>query len=275
MLHDFIRAYYQTQIKVFETNYPVIKESRQKKAIHDLRVSCKRMNAIFFLMEYINPKKFRQKTASATFRRIFKMSGNIRELQLNQELILKYQKKLKIKFPLYLMYLEELEKKENNKFIQWLNTYQLPDWDRTKNRINNLIDKFNEDNLKNYGYQYVIEKINEITRLFKLIEDDVYFHEIRITLKRLRFVLEISDVFCPIRIEYKSFIQLLKETEQFLGDWHDRLIILSHFEAYHEKGGLQLFPPPEDFSMIKDLIETENKELLSNAQNNLIKITSQ
>ena len=81
--------------------------------------------------------------------------------------------------------------------------------------------------------------------------------------------MEISNEFCPDLKDVKALTQIIKKTEQNLGDWHDRIVILSNFNEYLKLGGAQLFPPPDDAMTLTGLIDKEIHKILRNVSQNL------
>ncbi len=272
MAHRSIISYYRKQTAVFNKNFPLVRNVQEMKAIHDLRVSCKRLNALYFFLEFLEPEKFNQKTNAKAYKNLFKSAGKIREFQLHQKIISKYEEILGINFTLFDEYLASSKNRHRQKFAAWVNNYKQPDWLRYEKRILSHLGRYDEGDLTSKGKQYIIDNLEMIRKYLKDPKEEESYHQIRILLKRIRFLLEISEKFCPESLKCGPTIATIKEGEVVLGDWHDRMITYNQFIEYRRKEGAILFPPQEDFDKLGQVIKMDKLELLADSLKVLKKV---
>ena len=266
MIKDHLRNYLIAQQNEIKRKFPVILENQDIEAIHDLRVGCKRINSLFFLFEYILQDLFVQKKFFKPFKKMFNLLGDLREVQILYNIVNNYKETLNIDLASYIVYLKQLEGKKTVKFTDWLNNYKLPNWERLWKKITSILDNINNEDIKARIQGYIKYKLSEIDEIYANLVDIGNFHRIRILLKQLRFVLEAAIDSIPD--SNKALLSQVKKTEGYLGDWHDRLILLEHLEKFYQKNRRSI--PENDYDKLVETISENNNNLLNSAREVLL-----
>jgi len=248
--------------KSFEAQYIRMLNADSKESIHDTRVSIKRIMALinFFEELKICSKKEIKKISSAF--EIFEVAGMYREYQLFLELLDVYKNKLNHKFDnvhrslirMLNIYKSEFQHLQGN--ISFIEIYK--NLESIKDEINKTCDKKVSNGLKKYIESRVLycHKYAAAPNLSK------YLHEIRRTLKHLRFILEQINPYKKKDIQEIICFKDLKEVELMLGDWHDLDLFLQTILDYIErkKGSYDLTIYNQLINAIKtDQVKMEQK----------------
>lgn len=201
------------------SHYIKIRKGHEEDAIHQLRVSLKKINAVFQLVAFVAPQSFKAKLAFGPLKEIFKLSGAVRDLQIAHQVLYQYQTAEK----------ENIQKSLNDELV--LAISQLVEW-KKRNSSGKLFVPAgtSTQHLKSISKALWIKGIvGYIDHMFQKIEFLMSskrkdkWHQVRILLKRVRFVIDWAlsmkkDFISPE--EYKR-VRLLGD---LLGDWHDRVI---------------------------------------------------
>ncbi|MFV8440680.1 CHAD domain-containing protein [Flavobacterium sp. LB2P44] len=191
------------------------------ETFHELRVEIKKIKALFELMVFCS-KKLEQKETFKPFKMIFRVAGEVRELQLEQiilekeptyYLLRKYHKRL-----------ERLETKSVKKFFTIVNKHLIKKLKEKYPKIITVLTKISSKKAHRY-----INKIRNKTR--KLISKDAYkknqIHEFRKRLKVYQYNDKIFDLDDQNKlIPDKTFLL------NMLGEWHDYHVILIHLKRF-------------------------------------------
>jgi len=201
------------------SHYIKIRKGHEEEAIHQLRVSLKKVNAVFRLAAFVAPQSFKARQAFGPLKEIFNLSGEVRDLQIAHQVLCRYQIADK----------EDIQKSLNDELV--LAIGQLVEW-KKRNPRGKLFTGASTKHLKSISQARWLKGIvGYIDLLFQKIEILINakrkdkWHQVRILLKRIRFVtdwaLNMKKDFLSLE-EYKR-IRLLG---QLLGDWHDRVIVV-------------------------------------------------
>ena len=203
------------------SHYIKIRKGHEKEAIHQLRVSLKKVNAVFRLAAFVAPQSFKARQAFGPLKEIFNLSGEVRDLQIAHQVLCQYQ----------ITYNENIQKSLNDELV--LAIGKLLKW-KKRNPSGKLfvLVVTSTKHLKSISpAQWFTGIVGYIDLLFQKIEFLMSskrkdkWHQVRISLKRIRFVMDWAlnmkkDFISPE--EYKR-VRLLGN---LLGDWHDRVIVV-------------------------------------------------
>lgn len=198
----------------FEQNYTISKETAEKEAIHDLRVSVKKMRAISLVLKKADvPKKIIKKTIKP-LKPVFKKAGNIREPQVFYE--------LSVEVPDHtveiLNDIKEQENKAIKKFHKEIGRFDLPVWIKSCTQVLSVINELSEEEIINSAESIISKKNNKIEKLISSPKKK--YHKIRKQFKVNQEVLlilrEIKKK--PILTDQRDIV---KDMGSLLGDWHD------------------------------------------------------
>jgi CHAD domain-containing protein len=221
-----IRAYFKKQVFKFEKNFYKSISSYDEAAIHDLRVSIKRIRALFrFLNEYqlLRPCSKRYLTK---IKKIYAPLGVLRDLQIKTGLVSEY-------------HIDDLE--GYHFFCKWLESQQY----RGKIKLKNVFRQFSFREFYQFKHRlpYVRKGTVELdhdqilkkrlTRINKLISaEDIrpHLHDIRKKLKEIYYFLEMCKLEQSECRGITLNLQSIRQLEDDIGRWHDNVLLLHELQ---------------------------------------------
>ena len=75
MRKNLLHKYHRSLLAEFKSNYANMVAKMDVTSIHDLRVNNKKINALFFLLESLNPSQFNLKKDSKELKKFFRKIG--------------------------------------------------------------------------------------------------------------------------------------------------------------------------------------------------------
>jgi len=234
-----IKAYFQKQVNTVECILKKTHQKISKEDIHKLRIAVKKIKALSTLILFCQPA-FKVRKFMKPFNRIFKVAGQIRELQLEISRLRKMQLG-----PLkdYLHHLETRLKKKKHLFFTLSNKKLRRKLQKRSKKIIPLFDEVSKTSVN----RFLEEKRNEISKL--LVSENLkekQAHELRKRLKELYYTKFLFGTKDKRSTNIDGF-------QQLLGQWHNDVVL---------KDGLQKALDKKD--------EPENElKIISNARNKI------
>ena len=187
----------------------LIRNPRSMKAedYHKIRISIKKIKALFELIEFCNDK-FPAKKHFKAFKPLFKQAGEIRDNYIQQSLIKKYA------IPQTNEYLSELNKSakaEKQAFGQFAGNTEADKLKKEAFELEEIILDLKKKDIAKY-FRKTAEKIENALRKNHMREKKL--HLLRMKLKSYYYNLKIMN-------EEKTLIPIIKDLEELLGKWHD------------------------------------------------------
>jgi CHAD domain-containing protein len=253
----YLFGYYKNEAEFFFKSIRRLHENFDADDLHRLRVSIKRIRTIYRLLEEFSDGRFDGQKHYSFFRKIFNQAGKVRELQVNRLLILENGNSSgKLKF--YLHALDKKKEKYSSSFIRNLKQINTPELKRDVKKIKKRCKKIGNDYFLSKALELINSEIKTIKQLQDISTQNANIHKIRKHLKILYSLVKLSHSIKPIP-ELKKLKLTVKETEESLGLWHDRIILLSSLKKFKQDNRRQALH-------IKKLIvsvEKQNEVLLS------------
>lgn len=218
---------YQNRIGSFESYFEACKTGGAVEDVHQLRVSIKRLRTILSLMEFAGQDSFRKKKHFRLLSNLFSVAGQLREIHVNQQLIQSYDPDITASYMSALLQIEEdaqlelhdkMHQFKQHKFIK-----------QNQKLEHNYPDLPIEESIAS-TMQFIEIKVAQIDGL-SIDCDDKKLHKIRFHLKG---VVEMYKLINSIRPTDQSMAAelTLKELEQIIGNWHDRMVLIASLEQY-------------------------------------------
>ncbi len=230
MTHDLLKYYNRLSVLV-RKNLKVLNEQQDHDALHQIRVSIKRIRALLLFAEWLTTGKVKARKIYQPLKMLFKSAGFQRDEEVHLRLIADYEKKSRIKAVKYKeFYKKHLSEKKQDLNLQ-LNDFSehvvLPDIKRV---LEKTIVQFSEKKLNKKIFTFSIRHLKKATRLMD--EGKRGYHTARIQMKRAFYLLEVIQQ--ENKYSAKIILEQIKPLEDTLGKWHDLVIArenLSKFNA--------------------------------------------
>lgn len=221
IMTETIRAYYSEHKAVFEEHFSMVLESFNMEAIHKMRTSTKRLRALFILMEFLSEKKFKARKQLKKIRTLFRYAGHIREIQIEQQLVLDLQEPMQQQYPEYMEYLRRREHREIARFLKHLPAHESRQKILDDETILAAFDALEQDGIRERAAQFLAFKEKRITKLISKPASNKRIHANRTHLKQLYYLYEILTDLTGSSTVLGLTNERIREIEQFFGDWHD------------------------------------------------------
>lgn len=242
-------AYYNDQMDAFRENFIKVREDFGFNAIHDMRVAIKRLRAVIILAKKLDPN-LKGKRAEGDLRHLFRLSGRMRDAQVQQALLKEYETVLNVGFGEYAAYLLKLEQKSIQKFKAYLQPHSATDFTADLElTLPALILKSDKELIKSATSSLIEQLFQRVDDLKADQESDESLHEIRRQLKQISYLLSVFDKEDPDFSELKKKLKMLEKANQLLGRWHDHAVAEEYLCRFlknkdtGDSGIYNLYPP--------------------------------
>lgn len=215
---------------------------------HKLRVEIKKMRALAVLLES-SVKNFKSKKILKPVNKIFSQAGKVRELQLEESMLRKYdtQHRLRI-YPANLNVRELKEKKD----FSGMREKTRGELKKIVGRIDPVIGKVNQRDIN----KYVARQKKEISGMVKRGKlKTSQLHELRKGLKRFYYTLKSLDIKDNSRA-FKNGDML----QELMGKWHDMRVMNNHLLKAGDKH-LSTISEEEPIRQIADELNAQSQVL--------------
>lgn len=230
MLHQILHDYLSEQSKSIANAIPALTAASNEKAIHTLRVSVKKVRALFTLAGHFPGYSFEIKKPLKALKLLQVSAGNLRDIQLQFSLLKDYEQKFQASYPLLRLLLrskQELATTQLQETVAHIPA-KLPEQLPEKLQLNKKHRKHTMATSEMVAYlQHQYEAFSIPPRNATHEE----WHGLRKKTKRLHFQLHILRSHMPDEINEAALLTLTKEMGELLGKWHDHnelLLFIKH-----------------------------------------------
>ncbi len=223
-----LNIYFEAQKDIFEGHFSVIEEF-QDEAVHKTRVSLKRIRAYLSLIEFIESLHIKKNTLFAEYQILFKKLADIRDFQVQFNIIEKYELQLKMNFKEYNAFFEEEIENRKMVFLSWFQYFKEPDWKLQVDFIQQINSKYTNPEIINIAKKTAVIRLSKIEAINCKKEKNL--HKIRILIKDTHYIFDIINSISVNEIDEQSGIYL-KKIEDHLGNWHDKVIAKELLENF-------------------------------------------
>jgi CHAD domain-containing protein len=228
--------YLSKQCGLFQKNFNLVISDFDEDAIHDMRVAIKRIRAVFLLTERLIPGEFDALAEEGEMRRLFRLSGRMRDAQVQQLLLSTAAQDIGSTFGEYQTYLQTTESKAVKKFKKFLKEYDAEDDLKQKHeKVADLISKSGPEQVRLQIVQFVDELLMTAGKMHSDYEHDENLHEIRRKLKQCHYLLSVFNQRDPDLPQLKTTLKKLDKVNELLGNWHDQLVAMEMLDRFLEE----------------------------------------
>lgn len=233
MYPECLWTYYGNLQRIVEENYNLAVRFADVEGVHDMRVGIKRLRAYFNLIEWINPV-FQAKQNLKPIRRLFKASGKVRDIHVQQELVRRWASELDLEMSEYYNFLKQKETEERKRFADFAKKkFDLKVFQSNWTLIQNVLSFISTEYIQFKSEERFNAQIEELVKFKEkenFIEDD--YHAIRILSKEMRYTLEVLQTCFPPKNIWTQLNETLRKVHQALGRWHDDDVSLLFLDGF-------------------------------------------
>lgn len=263
-MKKLLQQYYNEQRKTFEEHLELVKKTDDAETIHKLRLSVKRIRALFTFFQFINDNSKYGKKDIKYLKLIYKPAGNIRDVQVHLDLLDSYEKRLQFKFTKYRAYLENIEKKHHKNLKNSAKALSVAPLEKLQEKTKMILGKYSATELKEKASKLLDKKFDIIENLNKIpTNKEKNLHEIRRILKEVRYLLNIFNGKIPETKRVKVSLTRLIQIEQTLGKWHDQVNASYFVKEYLESNEIEDKAQKEKYKLLLKSISSYKSSLLT------------
>ncbi len=204
-------------------------------AVHDLRTSFKRIRVIMRFADLLSNGSIDSSFILKQFKKLYKSSGKLRDVQVHQQLLGKYESVLGIEFKNYQKFLKKIESKAQKKYriVSFgYNPFFLVNLDDV---LNSRLSEIAEDSVFKKADQLTDNYVKSIHNLYHDFDDIVRFHNIRRHIKNIGYLNNMLQGSLPVEEKLNIDKERLSDLGSILGEWHDKLNAFMFFEMFLRK----------------------------------------
>lgn len=205
-------SYWKKQKAGLRLLLKIPKKKFGKRNIHLFRVELKKLKALLLMTEFQN-KEFDRKKYYKPFRKLFSLTGKVRELQIEKAILKKFNDKKQIQD--FLKFLDRKIEAKKKVFFKNFNSKLNSKIEMRLKQLNPTIRKLEKTNFSDYFKNLVLE-IKLLLVSEKL--DETNGHLFRKKLQTLLYNLESLSI-GKDTLSIPEYEELLK----LLGSWHDMI----------------------------------------------------
>jgi len=213
--------YLDKYFKQFRLNLEKAVEDYDTEAIHEYRVSVKRIRSIIRALDRVYEDPLFPKSIIQPLREMFKAGGTIRDDQVQIGLVENVEKEFGLKFPLIKgFYLKRIEDQRNSFFLKSVDF----DYDTLTDsfeKIEIILERLDDEFLEYNLYRRLHLSMEKLKRKRYDLDKPELLHKFRTRFKENGYIAEmLHQSRYSNKITKIAFIRM-KDFGQELGNWHD------------------------------------------------------
>jgi CHAD domain-containing protein len=226
-LIESLEHFYTEQAYHFSAAFMNCRTGLTNRAIHDLRLALKNLNALVqMLMEMDTSRRVIKFDMPPRLERLFKLLGAIRDLQNLESELKKQEKKLKTGFGKFRKHFKKQKLDTVKKLGPLLGSLEIgAELLKIREYMEKVLRRYgDEEILKKKIVRYVEKSWTQIRQMLKARHTVRNLHAIRISLKHLYYILSVVKSDKEIIRNFPFRIELLDPFQELLGNWHDSTV---------------------------------------------------
>lgn len=252
--HNLLSTYFEKRTNTFLRHFKNTREHYGVDDLHQMRVEIKKLRAFLRMFELISENSFQKSDHYHTLAKIFKPGGRLRETQVNLSLVEKYSS---FRVPYYKLYLIGRETKQTWKLRITFENFDINELEQLNQQLLPQLELFDAESLHDKIYPFISSEMDTIRNLRPEISNEKELHKLRMHLKAMGYIIKLLN---EILIDEKlgSLILKIKPTETLIGNWHDRVVLISSLKRYLKKNSDS--PDKEEIVRLTNQVEKRNIE---------------
>jgi hypothetical protein len=233
MILDRIKKYHQTLDVNFHFQYAELLKNESETSLHAFRLNLKKQLAFFNLLASLD-ENFPLDELRKTYRAYMKKTSKLRDLEVEQKIIVQHEKKFKLgnRFSRHLQAEGRYRKALLREFEEGHSILPLREArDTVADRLRHLEAKADcWLRLSNY-FLGQLDLLRRAAESAVAEREEHPLHDLRTQVKELMLNLSLLEQLVPRKKRLKKIRGLLDGLQESLGDWHDRYNSLAKVQA--------------------------------------------
>jgi CHAD domain-containing protein len=241
-----ILEYFQKHRLLVEENLSLCGDPRDVEAIHNFRLSVKRIRVVGKLADLLGDDPFDHKNRLKAVNALFKRAGRLRDVQVTLQLMKDLDNSaldpVIEKFAMR-------EGKLRSKFEKALQEYDNACLDDFGTALENSLEAVREDHVFGAGLRMLSGLEHEVHEIYYGSTSEKRLHSIRTRLKNINYLNNAFGESLPVEDHLNIKVERLRELGEIAGSWHDALNLESKFGKFIRK-----HPEAVDATSLQDII---------------------
>jgi len=222
-------------------------EEYDPEAIHEYRVSVKRIRAIIRALDRVYDNPLFSGKMIQPLRLMFKAGGTIRDDQVQIGLVENIEKEFGHAFPLIKdYYFKRIENQRDSFFLKSID-FEYKSIDSISRQIENILDPLDDNSLETNLYNWLHESMEKLKRKRYDLEKPDKLHRFRTRFKENGYVAEMIFQSRYSNKISKTAYNRMKNFGQELGNWHD------HYQLWSKTA--LIFQESRNFDLLEEAFE--------------------
>ena len=227
--------YFEKHSLIIQDNYNTFKTGYNAEAVHNFRISLKRIKVVLQFLEFLNDSKVLASDQIKKFKTIYKKTGRLRDIHVQIELYKIISEELEITDNSYFESLLKRENKSYNKLKASLKEDDLLFLSEIRELILANTKDLQADYLLTKGNDFAGVKFAKIKELYKNNNSENLFHAIRALIKDIYYLNNIFNQQLLLNDIINVDHERLNELGSIFGIWHDKVNAVAFLERYLKK----------------------------------------
>ncbi|MBS3806752.1 MAG: CHAD domain-containing protein [Bacteroidales bacterium] len=236
-----VEKLFEKYLSKFEKELFRAVNTEDEEAIHDLRVSIKKIRALLLFLEEAGFANIKSEYPYLTkLKKLFKKAGKLREIHIHKKLYHHYREKTGRDFPQLLEHLERMEEDNRQAYHETMPGIKLRKFYQQADDLQHAIKKISRSTLNKRLFTFIQTRVETCYGFMFEPHYEQHLHQIRKYLKHIRFIIgqKVGDMHELFQEELT--FEDTKKVEDILGEWHDRdefRKLLEEYSQITEKNG--------------------------------------
>jgi len=217
-----IIEYYRKHRKIIEENIELSRDPGDVEAIHNLRLSIKRMRVVAMLAKILSRGKFNRKQQLKDIRKMFRRAGRLRDVQVALQLLKEYEDD---GLQSVTDHLKVRELKNRRRYEYVLSGFDPAILNRFEDSLSETLAGIGEKEMKHAGYKLLSDLEFDIHSIYHGSREEKRLHRIRRRLKDINYLNNIFNESLPLTDHLSISADKLREISELAGTWHDCLML--------------------------------------------------
>ncbi|HEY2721648.1 MAG TPA: CHAD domain-containing protein [Chitinophagaceae bacterium] len=223
-----IVTHWNKEIEVFDENLILLRQQLTADAIHNMRVTIKKLRSYLKLCGALM-KKENDKNALATTKELFSVLGKHRNLETGKQLLLSLSHKNQQVLDPVLLYLQLLQDQAGKYCREMLSQYEKKELDQVTSQVEKELKNLTDEELAKNTRNLITDSRRQIKQGLKHFRDK--FHVVR---KDLKNIFYWAKIFKDHVILSKPEVKAIDKILGYLGNMQDHEVILAHLKNFRK-----------------------------------------
>ena len=230
--------YYRHHLNQFASNLEDARAGLDEAAIHQYRVSIKRIMSVSRACKKVCSKSVFEEDQLVTIKKTFKAGGSIRDQQIQLGIINETAHKKGLEFPMVIEEIQQSIEKQKKYFMLATAQHDPRFVEHLVISIEAKVDGMDDESLRKGMHDWIKTAFRKLRKKKDQVSTAEELHNYRTRFKQAAYLLEMiqESRYEEERVPRFTYTRL-KNFGQELGDWHDHYMLLQRLSAIlHETG---------------------------------------